>query len=267
MLSGTVSLTLGAAGLGCLFFGLLPAVLYRIVNAGVIALVVIGLLCLLECLLILKKRKLAPWEVFSGGGFAGVARKVIGVLLTVLLAAELVLSGLMIWGAGNRPADGDAVAVVLGCQTKNGQPSTMLENRLEQAIIYLESHPETMVVVTGGVDYGEPFTEAQVQAAWLEQRGIDPGRIIIENSSRDTRENLAYAADLIGTAGLGNRVVIFTDGFHQLRGQMYARLAGLEPRGIASGTPWGLLPCYWLREQAALCAAIAYPGMLAAIFQ
>ena len=78
----------------------------------------------------------------------------------------------------------------------------------------------------------------------------------MENQSSNTRENLELTAPLLKQAGLGPQVVMVSDGFHQLRGQLYARRVGLEPTGLPSKTPWGLLPTYWLREQMGICKAL-----------
>lgn len=247
-----------AVGLGCFFFAALPPVLYRFINVGVVALFVLSGLCFAMVALV-GRQKRSPWEVFAGKGRSVVVvRRVLAVVLAVFLLAEVALSAMMYFkGWRNSPGySGQDTAVVMGAHIKGDQPSLMLQNRLAAALAYLNEAPEARVVVTGGWGRREQYSEAEIEAKWLVERGIAPERIIIEDGSKDTYENMQNTADLLSANGLPPNVVIFTDGFHQLRSQLYARLHGLSPTGISSPTPWGLLPSYWLREQAAIVEAL-----------
>ena len=62
--------------------------------------------------------------------------------------------------------------------------------------------------------------------AYLVERGIAPERILMEDQSTDTSENIAFSAALIG--GTDKDVGIVTNNFHVFRGVMLARHAGFE---------------------------------------
>ena len=61
---------------------------------------------------------------------------------------------------------------------------------------------------------------------YLVERGIAPERILKEDKSTDTSENIAFSAALIG--GTDKDVGIVTNNFHVFRGVMLARHAGFE---------------------------------------
>ena len=61
--------------------------------------------------------------------------------------------------------------------------------------------------------------------------------------------------------GLPERLVIVTDGYHQLRGRIYAGTQGFTQVYSWSGkTPWGLLPSYGVREMLAIGQAVVLKG-------
>lgn len=249
------------AGILAAFFGLIPPVFYGIFHPGVAVMLLFALALWMKVLFLSPDRAsrlpaLRRWLKESKA--APILHRLLSLALGVGLTVEGLFSIVMIQaGWFHPPVQGQqATAVVLGCLTIGDQPSRMLRYRLEKALSYLEQQPEAMVVVTGGKGDRETCSEGEVSARWLEEHGISPDRILVENQSSNTRENLELTVPLLKQAGLGPQVVIVSDGFHQLRGQLYARRVGLEPTGLPSKTPWGLLPTYWLREQMGICKAL-----------
>ena len=168
-------------------------------------------------------------------------------LLPVLIAAGCILGGMTARGG----EDFDCL-VVLGAALNGREPSAALEARLETAADYLDAHPETDVIVSGGQGVSEVVSEAECMRDWLLRRGIDPGRIRMEDRSTDTAENLRYSLAMLPGEGL--RVGIVTSNFHVFRSLGIARAeAGdrLTLRGLAAPFSPRLLPHFLLRE---LCA-------------
>lgn len=116
--------------------------------------------------------------------------------------------------------------IVLGAQMKPGGPSVVLKFRLDAAYDYLTANEDTLCIVSGGQGRNEPCTEAEGMRDYLVERGIAPGRILMEDQSTDTSENIAFSARLIG--GTDRDVGIVTNNFHVFRGVMLARHAGFE---------------------------------------
>ena len=178
--------------------------------------------------------------------------------VSVVLAVALAVFTVMGLAAANRPpdtADAPQTVVLLGCQVYHGRPSMMLQGRIDAAYAYLAAHPEAVCVTTGGLDRtSETLTEGGCAAQALMAMGIAPERIYAEEKSFDTRENLLFAAEIIRENGLSDRVVIASDNFHQYRGQLFARQAGLTAQSAGCFSPWFLGAGYACREVVGILA-------------
>lgn len=163
-----------------------------------------------------------------------------------------VLGILMLQAAWNPPPKDELQeplpAIVLGCRIYGTKPSPMLQRRLDAAVTYLMDNPDAPCVVTGGQGPDEDIAEAEVMLYYLEQHGISTERIIMEDRAEDTEQNIQYSQALLRQRGLGERVVIISDGFHQLRAKLWAKEQGMEVYAISSRTPLSLLPTFCLRE-------------------
>ena len=191
------------------------------------------------------------------GNFLKAIKKYNQWLLILIIIFEVIFSFFMIKSAYFTPPDNkEETAIVLGCLVIDDKPSLMLQKRLKKALLYLEENPESIAIVTGGTGTQSIYSEALVQQNWLVSHGIAQNRIIIEDKSHDTHSNIENAANLIIANDLPTDVVIFTDGFHQLRSQIFANNIGLSPTSVSASTPWGLFLSYWVREQLAIIQAI-----------
>lgn len=172
-----------------------------------------------------------------------------GVLLFVVMEG-LIISGMFARG----PKDLDYI-IVLGAQVRGDRVSIALANRLEAAQEYLAENPRTVAVLSGGQGPGENLTEAQAMYDWLTEKGIDGERLILEDVSTDTWENMVNSRAKIGT----NRVSvgIVTNNFHVYRGTMLAKCAGFaDAHGIAGPSHTVMQLHYLVREGLALAKDI-----------
>lgn len=143
-----------------------------------------------------------------------------GIGLAILLAVEgMILSRCQARGAG--AAD---YVIVLGAQWKTSGPSKVLQYRLDETLEYLQWNPDTMVIVSGGQGPGEPIAEAEGMASYLIRAGIAPERILQENTSQNTYENLKNSALFLDKKE--DTVVIVTNNFHVFRAERLARGLG-----------------------------------------
>lgn len=170
-------------------------------------------------------------------------------LLCIGLAFFLVVSGLMLGKMRDKPKQPAEVLIVLGCKVRGEAPSRMLRARLDAAYAYLSANPETTVVVSGGKGSDEDISEALCMYRYLTGRGIDPARILQEDQSTGTAENLRFSQRLLAEHGISCKTVaVATDGFHQLRASMLADDIGWETDAVPAKTRAWLLPTYWVRE-------------------
>ena len=154
---------------------------------------------------------------------------VIGIVI-FLLTEGLILSRTM--AIGVEKAD---YAIVLGAQWRNSGPSKVLQYRLDKAVTYLKCNPDTKVIVSGGQGAGEPITEAEGMAAYLEKAGIAKDRILLEDRSTNTYENLRNSAQLLDKKE--NTVVIITNNFHVFRAERLAKGLGYaKAHGLAAAS-------------------------------
>lgn len=193
----------------------------------------------------LKKRKQALPKVVRGVLLFFI---ILGVVI-FLNVEGLILSGFFASGE----ADLDYV-IVLGAQMKENGPSNILKARLDKAIGYLEENPATKVIVSGGQGSDEPVSEAEGMKIYLVQNGIEPDRIIMEDNSVNTKQNLMFSSEYINIEE--ETVGIVTSNFHIYRSVRLARKQGyVHVCGIAAESKLGLLPANMLRE---FCSIVYY---------
>lgn len=150
------------------------------------------------------------------------------------------------------PGKADYV-IVLGAQVHGTRPSRSLRLRLDKAQEYAERHPSAQLILTGGQGPGEDITEAECMREDLVSREIDESRLILEDRSTSTEENLTFADRLTGCAD--ETCGIITNDFHVYRALRLAKLMGYsDVSGIAARSD-GLLEVHFLvREAFALVA-------------
>ncbi len=177
--------------------------------------------------------------------------KVVLVCLTVLCVCVLVTAAVetvcIVRSALHRPPE-NTTAVVLGCSVKGERPSRILEERLEAAYDYLEQNPEAFCVLSGGQGPGENISEAECMYRYLTERGIASERLILEDASTTTEENLKYSAALLEERGIGGDITIVTSEFHEYRANQVAERLGITSYSTPSHTFFVYLPTYYVRE-------------------
>lgn len=151
----------------------------------------------------------------------------------LILVGVLSFGGLfaaVMYGSYNHITGDPQVMVILGCRVMpGGEPSMLLQDRLETALDYLEEDPDILVVVSGGQGSNEPVSEAACMADWLEERGISEDRIFQEDQSSNTKENLIFSKDLLAREGINvgeTDVLVVSNGFHLTRARMLAERFG-----------------------------------------
>lgn len=168
------------------------------------------------------------------------------------------LGSLLLLGFGWTRTEGTAdCLLVLGAGLRESIPTQVLVNRLERAHRFLLAHPATTAILCGGRGPGETVSEAAAMRAWLLARGIADKRLLPEERSMSTRENLENARRILRAHGLDRgRIAVVSSEFHLLRIRLLARGLGMEPLLLAAPSPWYLLPGFLFREILAVGQAI-----------
>ena len=221
----------------CLFYG----IFVRVAGSGgtnfFVVWIVIGA-CLFLLAIAMKKDllKLIPGPI-----------RVFAVAVCILLFASfLFVEGLIIRQMVQPVTEKLDYIIVLGAQVHKDVPSVVLKYRLDTAIEYLNENPDTVCIVSGGQGYNEPYSEAEGMAKYLIEQGMSSDRIIKEDKSKTTEQNIANSMKYIkkkATIGL------VTNNFHVYRALQIAKNQKIENiYGIAADSSAFYMPNNMFRE-------------------
>ena len=157
--------------------------------------------------------------------------------LTVLIAAVyFFVSLLQVWNTG-RSADRQPVGaiVVLGAAQYDGRPSPQLQARLDHALELWNLNLASYIVVTGGKQEGDRFTEAAASRKFFESSGVASDLIFEENSGTTTYASLFAVSQVVRDLEI-ERVLIVSDPFHLLRAKLIANEVGLDASSSSTRT-------------------------------
>ena len=167
-------------------------------------------------------------------------------VLIVVIGVILMLTGCM------KKAQDEKTVIVLGCRVYDEEPSRTLARRIKAAAVYLQKHPETVCIVSGGKGDDENISEAEAMYRTLVKLGIEAERIYKEDQSTTTYENFLYSRKIMVEHQLPMRTAVATSEFHQYRAALIARKLGIEAYSVPAPTPWWLLGTYVIREALAI---------------
>lgn len=150
--------------------------------------------------------------------------------------AYLVVTFAQVWlAAGDDQAGAADAIVVFGTAQYNGVPSPVLAARLDHAIDLYRRGLAPVIVVTGGSQPGDQFTEATASANYLIQRGVPDGDVLREVSGTSSWQSLAAAANFLDDRAIHD-VLLVSDPFHSLRIRAMASELGLDGRSSPTRT-------------------------------
>ena len=130
--------------------------------------------------------------------------------------------------------------IVLGCGLRGDAPSLSLKYRLDKAIEYMEKYPDSKAVLCGGQGNGEIVTEAYAMNKYLLSNGIAPSRILLEEESKDTTQNIKFAKSIIEERcdAENTPIAIVSNDFHIYRTMLIAKKQSLNNVcGLSAKTP------------------------------
>lgn len=197
---------------------------------------VLGAVAMVMAYIVKKMPKKLPLWMKLLAGFAGM------LLVLFFFAIEL-----PIIGAGLKAPEVSAdYVVVLGAQVRGKNPSRILYERIVAAADYLKANPETKAVASGGQGSGEEISEARCIYDNLVTLGIDSERILMEDTSVNTEENLRNTLKITGKEA---KLVIVTCNFHLYRAMEIAKKQGaVQVSGCAAKADPILALNYYVRE-------------------
>lgn len=187
--------------------------------------------------------------------------------VAVFLTVEAV-----VFSAGRKaPATDAEYVIVLGAQVRGEVPTLVLGARIRAAAEYLKEHPKAIAVASGGKGSGENISEAEAIRRGLVRLGISEERILLEDRSTSTTENLRFSAEVIqryeqeksgaqeeiplcGTSGelirfVSKNAVLVTNDFHVFRAVKLAKNLGYtNVTGLGATEFFAVTIQYYVRE-------------------
>ena len=164
--------------------------------------------------------------------------------------------------------------VVLGCGIRGKEVTPLLAGRVDKGIKLLQRNPGARLILSGGQGSGEEIPESEAMAAYAAKQGVERDRIITEELSVSTEENLMFSARLM--EGKKPKVALVTTSYHVFRALILARKQKLKCIGFGAGTKWyftlnalirefvGYLSITW-KWHAAVAGILAWGVVIAAI--
>lgn len=122
---------------------------------------------------------------------------VISVLAAAIIILFAVVEGMIISGMKEKTNEQYDYVIVLGARVRGTTVTKSLRKRLDKAFEYIEKNDNTILVLSGGQGNGEDVSEAQAMYDYLVQKGVDKSRLLLEDKSTSTVENIEYSMKII----------------------------------------------------------------------
>lgn len=229
-----------------------PLVSYGILNVGNILGMLFGVILIIYGFtFVFTSRIIAKfWEMTYGK----IALLLFALILLAALIVFAVVSANIVASSFTSDID-DSTVVVLGCRVRKDGPSLMLSERINAAYRYLTDNPENVCILSGGKGSDEPISEARCMFECLTEMGISPDRLILEEESTSTYENLLFSKIIISERNLNERITVITNDFHMYRAMLLSEELRLDSYRFPARTNYMFYPTYFVRE---ICGVIYY---------
>ena len=171
-----------------------------------------------------------------------------GVLFVGLLVVYMAVTFVQVWTASRSDeARASGAIIVLGAAQYDGEPSPVFAARLDHAADLYDQGLAEIVVVTGGRQEGDRFTEANSGYRYLLDRGIPDEALRLEVDGTNTWESLVASAHFLADEGV-DEVLLVSDPYHSYRIAATAGELGLDAHVSPAATSSSVISL--LRETA-----------------
>ena len=126
--------------------------------------------------------------------------------------------------------------IVLGSGINGEKVTPLLAARIERGIELLNWNPNAVLIMSGGQGPGEDIPESEAMAAYAIDKGVDADRIIKEQKSVSTEENLLFSRKLMEKKT--PKIIIVTTAYHVFRALILAKQQGIKCVGFGAKTKW-----------------------------
>jgi len=161
-----------------------------------------------------------------------------------------------IYGRTSNVTHNEDVVIVMGAGVIGEFVTRPLAHRLNTAFHYWQQNPDAYIIVTGGLGDRATITEAEAMARFLSRLGVPRERILLEEYSTSTYENLVFAQKILDEHFPdGFTAVLITNDFHLYRSVRTASRLGLDVNRLGANTDVYSWPVNYMREMLAVVNA------------
>ena len=151
-----------------------------------------------------------------------------------------------------RPKKEPDFIIIHGAKVFGNKVSPLLAKRIEKALeLFWKYDGRPALIVSGGKGSDESCSEAEAMELYLRDRGIAENKIIKEDRSLTTRQNLAFSKEIMDGRKPGSYCVFTTNEYHVLRASILAAREKINGDGYGCHTGLYYLPAAAIRETAA----------------
>lgn len=144
---------------------------------------------------------------------------------------------------------------------KDGTPTPLLRGRVDKALDFYHkqknsSGKDLAFITSSGQDDDEVISESESMKRYLMEKGIAEDKIIKEDKSRNTYENMMFSKEKIDKNN--SKVAFSTTNYHVFRSGIFAWMAELKAEGMGVQTKWYFWPNAAVREFVGLLSKHKY---------
>ncbi len=184
-------------------------------------------------------------------------KKLRNYMLSITLLLILVIEiPIIVVGYLTQPVKSDTI-IVLGAKILGQDPSLMLRLRLDEAIKLYEAGYAPIIIVSGAQGPDESISEAASMKTYLIDHGIPADRILLEDQSFNTYQNLSNSHKLMQVNSLRTAVIV-SNASHIRRSLLLAQNLGIQATGSPAPMPSNpyLTTKQYVREGAAIAVLL-----------
>ncbi|MGT2948634.1 YdcF family protein [Streptococcus devriesei] len=152
--------------------------------------------------------------------------------------------------------------IIHGAGLRNGKEVTpLLQKRIDKAleVFRKSSNPKAKLIASGGQGPDEKISEARAIAAYIRQQGdIPSNKVLLEEKSRSTYQNLLFSKELAEKEMSHPRFLFVTNAYHVFRTSVYAHGLHMSGDGLGCSTAAYYIPSAFIREFAAIVVRLKW---------
>ena len=144
--------------------------------------------------------------------------------------------------------------IILGCGLRSdGSLTPLLRGRIDRALAFYEKQKnetgkELTFITSGGQGSDEIISESAAMKRYLMEHGVPDSRIVEEDRSTDTFENMRFSKEKIWEINPNAKIAFATTNYHVFRSGLFARRVKMRAVGMGAKTKWYFWPNAAVRE-------------------